>query len=144
MMVYLNVKRLDPRAIIPAYQTKGAGCFDLHAIESGIVQARGATTFRTGLAFEVPPGHVMLIYSRSGHGFKNGLRLVNAVGVIDSDYRGEVAVKIHNDSPVAFGFGYGDRIAQAMIVEVPRVTLVPVDSLTETDRGDGGFGSTGE
>lgn len=139
----LKIKKLHLDAILPRYQTDGAACFDLHAIESGRVPANSATTFRTGLAAEVPPGHVMLIYSRSGHGFKNSLRLVNSVGVIDSDYRGEIAVKIRNDSPVSFAFHAGDRVAQAMILPLPHVDIFEVDELSDTERGAGGFGSTG-
>lgn len=139
----LKIKKLHLDAILPRYQTDGAACFDLHSVESGRVPANSATAFRTGLAAEVPPGHVMLIYSRSGHGFKNSLRLVNAVGVIDSDYRGEIAVKIRNDSPVSFAFHAGDRIAQAMILQLPHVDIFEVGELSETERGAGGFGSTG-
>lgn len=141
----LKIKRLDPMAIIPAYQTENAACFDLHALEGATVPAHGGTAqFRTGIAVELPPGHTMLIYSRSGHGFKNGLRLVNAVGVLDADFRGEVAVKIINDSPIEFSFTAGARVAQAMIVPIPRIKFVEVDELSATGRGGGGFGSTGE
>lgn len=140
----LKIKRLHPDAVMPEYATQGAACFDLRTLNGGEVTARGGTmNCRTGLAFEVPPSHVLLVYSRSGHGFKNGLRLVNSVGVIDSDYRGELAVKICNDSPLGFGFMPGDRVAQAMLVPIPSVTLVEVQHLSETDRGENGFGSTG-
>lgn len=140
----LKVKRLHQDAVLPKYATEGAACFDLHALEDGEAGACGGTVqCRTGLAFEIPAGHVMLIYSRSGHGFNYGVRLVNAVGVIDADYRGEVAVKLRNDSPLRFNVKAGDRIAQAMIVPVPVVNIVEADSLTDTARGSGGFGSTG-
>lgn len=142
-MANIHFKRLHPCAQAPVRATVGAACFDLKTIEAGDVPAHGAHTFRTGLAFEVPPGHVMLIYSRSGHGFKHGLRLSNAVGVIDADYRGEVMVRIQNDKAVSFGFESGDRIAQAMIVPLPAMELVEVDALSGTERGTGGFGSTG-
>lgn len=141
----VNVKKLHTAAQLPEYATAGAACFDLRAIDGGEVGPNGGTlACRTGLAFEVPAGHVMLIYSRSGHGFKNSVRLVNAVGVIDADYRGEVAVKLINDSPQAFHVEPGDRIAQAMIIPVPAVTLVEAAELSDTDRGAGGFGSTGQ
>lgn len=140
----VKIKRTHQDAILPKYATDGAACFDLHAIEGGQVQPFFPFNFRTGLSVEIPPGHVMLIYSRSGHGFKNGLRLSNCVGVIDSDYRGEIAVKIHNDSPHPFDFSPGDRIAQAMILPIPRVALVEVYELSDTERGTGGFGSTGQ
>ena len=141
--MHLKLKKLSPGARVPQYATEGAACFDLHTTHRGQVPALESTTFHTGLAVEVPDGHVLLIYSRSGHGFKSGLRLVNAVGVIDSDFRGEVMVKIHNDSRTPFSFETGDRIAQAMLVPVPRVQFEVVDELTDTARGAGGFGSTG-
>lgn len=140
----LKIKRVHPEAVIPHYATQGAACFDLYAIDSRKVRKEGGTaTFDTGLVFEVPEGHVLLIYSRSGHGFKNTLRLVNCVGVVDSDYRGQVAVKIINDSPLDFSFAKGDRIAQAMLVPIPRVEFIEVQELSDTERGEGGFGSTG-
>lgn len=144
----LKIKKLHPAAIVPKFATEGAACFDLHAIECGHqdpIYARGSRLFRTGLAFEVPTGHAMMVYSRSGHGFKNGVRLVNCVGVIDSDYRGEVMVKLHADDTASdvLRVNPGDRIAQAMIVELPHVQFEVVDELSRTVRGDGGFGSTG-
>ena len=142
----LKVKRLHPDAKLPTYGTNGAACFDLAALiddADGYVIQR-AFTIRTGLSFEVPEGHVMLIFSRSGHGFKDDIRLANCVGVIDSDYRGEVKVKLTNDSRVCeFRVEHGDRIAQAMIVPIPRVTIEEVEDLSDTERGESGFGSTG-
>lgn len=141
----LKVKRLRNDAVMPAYQTAGAACFDLHAVEPGYVDdtSHPNDVIPTGLAFEVPPGHVMLIFSRSGHGFKNDVRLANCVGVIDSDYRGEVKVKLTADVDGLLKVSPGDRIAQAMLVPIPRVLLVEVDEISDTARGAGGFGSTG-
>lgn len=148
----LRIKKLHPEAILPKYQTAGAACFDLHACLPyyGVCFTAGTSdTIRTGLAFEIQQGHVMLIFSRSGHGFKDNVRLSNCVGVIDADYRGEVYVKLakdeqgHHDSSV-FDVRHGDRIAQAMIIPVQQVQLVEVDELSGTDRGTGGFGSTGK
>jgi dUTP pyrophosphatase len=140
----LKIKRLDERAIIPKFATDGAACFDLHAIDSGIVFGDDSREFETGLAFEVPPSHVMLVYSRSGHGFKSDIRLSNCVGVVDSDYRGSVAVKLRADNvELSTHFAAGDRIAQAMIVALPVVQIEEVDELSDTARGAAGFGSTG-
>lgn len=155
----LKVKKLHPDAHLPRYATDGAGCFDLHVIGTPDrfrvepLEPGEAVRFRTGLAFEVPAGHVMLIFSRSGHGFNNDVRLSNCVGVIDSDYRGEVMVKLRNDQGNTLGINHaeltmlainpGDRIAQALVLPIPRVELVEVDALSETARGAGGFGSTG-
>lgn len=139
----IKLKKLSPGARVPQYATAGAACFDLHTTHLGQVPALESTTFHTGLAVEVPENHVLLIYSRSGHGFKSGLRLCNCVAAIDSDFRGEVMIKIHNDSRIAFSFEAGDRIAQGMVVPVPRVTFEVVDELSDTARGAGGLGSTG-
>ena len=144
----LKVKKMDRSAIIPKYQTPGAACFDLHAIgEAAPValnsEVRYSHTFRTGLQFEVPDGWVMLVFSRSGHGFKNDIRLANCVGVIDSDYRGEVQVKLTADDTGYLVVKNGDRIAQAMLVPARQVHIEEVAELSETERGAGGFGSTG-
>lgn len=152
--VQLKVKRLHPDAIMPKYQSAGAACFDLHALitavpgfeHDGRSQIMGdSMTLRTGLAFEIPQGWVMLIYSRSGDGFNWGIRLANCVGVIDSDYRGEVQVKLARDvyQGARRVIKHGDRIAQAMLVQLPQVDLVEVSELSVTERGEAGFGSTG-
>lgn len=140
----LKAKRLHPDAQLPEYATAGAACFDIKANETCVVLPGDRCVVSTGLSFEVPDGYVMLVYSRSGHGFNKGVRLVNSVGVIDSDYRGEVLIGLHNDSDVLFKVYKGDRIAQAMLMPVPRATLVEADNLSETERGTGGFGSTGK
>jgi dUTP pyrophosphatase len=139
----LKVQRLSEAALLPQYATYGAACFDLCAAESGWINAGTQKSISTGLAFEVPEGHVMLVFSRSGHGFKSGVRLVNSVGVIDSDYRGEVLIGLRNDSPNDFPFEECARLAQAMIIPIPRVDLIEVNDLSETTRGTGGLGSTG-
>lgn len=140
----VKIKKLHQEAKMPTYATDGSACFDLYAAgacrESWFCGGMETNDrFSTGLAFEIPEGHVMLIYSRSGHGFKEGATLVNSVGVIDSDYRGEVSVKMNK--PIKAGVG--DRIAQAMIIPVERVSFELTDELTDTERGAGGFGSSG-
>lgn len=143
MTLKLHFKKTDPRARTPRYATAGAACFDLASIDQAIVPPTFAVKVRTGLSFEIPENHVMLIFSRSGHGFNSGVRLSNCVGVIDSDYRGEVAVKLHNDGDATFNVETGDRVAQALILPIEQVEFFELDSLTETARGAGGFGSTG-
>lgn len=146
----VKIKRLNPDAVIPTYGTSGAACFDIAVYAPNtnpIVMGRDAcgATFNTGLAFEVPEEHVMLVFSRSGHGFKHDVRLANCVGVLDSDYRGELMVRLtsdHEDRPLVIG--HGDRIAQAMILPVQQVQFLEVDELGVTERGEGGFGSTGK
>jgi dUTP pyrophosphatase len=140
----LQILKLHPDATVPTYGTSGAACFDLYALEGGAVFARGSEMFRTGLAFGIPEGYVMKVYSRSGHGFKHGIRLSNSVGVVDSDYTGEVFVKLQNDSGYTYEVEPGDRIAQAMLVPVEQVTFDVVEQLQLTERGANGLGSTGK
>ena len=142
----LKICKLHPDAIVPKYQTDGAACFDLHAIACPTTDVLRSDLFRTGLAFEVPEGYAMLVYSRSGQGFKHATRLANCVGVVDSDFRGEVMVKLVNDRShgVALTVRPGDRIAQAMLVQVPHVEFEVCEQLSLTERGEGGLGSTGK
>lgn len=145
----LKIKKLHPDAIVPKYATAGAGCFDLHAINVKIptpVNTGGPVTFDTGLAFEIPEGWVMMIFSRSGSGFGKDTRLANCVGIIDSDYRGQVRVKLTRDpsNSEVLIVSNGDRIAQAVLMPVLQVEFDLVDELSSTERGAGGFGSTGQ
>ena len=152
----IKIKPIHPAAQVPRYATEGAACFDIHAIveaplgiagedSASVAIAPGnAAVIRTGLTFEIPDGWVLKVYSRSGHGFKDGVRLVNAVGIIDADYRGELKVGLHNDHrSKRFTVRHGDRIAQAMLEPAPQHEIVVVDELSSTERGAGGFGSTG-
>ena len=137
----LKVKRLSPEAVIPKYATEGSACFDLVSTKRVI---EGTTaTYNTGLAFDIPKCHALMIYSRSGHGFNDALRLSNCVGVVDADYRGEVMVKLQADIDRPYWPRVGDRVAQAMLVKLPAVEFEEVEELTETKRANGGFGSTG-
>lgn len=145
----VKVKKLHKDARLPTYATDGSGCFDILVLDTddgyGWEVSPSVTSggLPTGLSFEIPAGYVMLVFSRSGHGFKNSVRLSNCVGVIDSDYRGELKVSIHNDGVAAFPVTDGMRIAQALVVPIPHVEFVLSDALSSTERGDGGFGSTG-
>lgn len=144
----LKIKKLHPDAIIPRYATPGSACFDLHTVECNNLPlyAGQSRVFKTGLAFDIPDDHVMLIFSRSGHGFNNDVRLANCVGVIDSDYTGQVGVKLTSDDwqGRVFSVNTGDRIAQAMLIPVQQVQFLEVDELKTTERGAGGMGSTGK
>ena len=142
--IKLRVKRLTSDAIIPQYATPGAACFDLHSTSEGVAAKEAPLVCDTGLTVEIPEGHVMLIFSRSGHGFNNDTRLSNCVGVIDADYRGEIKVKLAKDSlGGVLTVNKGDRIAQAMVIPVERVVFEEASQLGSTERGEGGFGSTG-
>lgn len=144
--ITMKVKKLDPQAMMPRYGTEHAACFDLHALlpEGGLLLQPGHTALiRTGLSFEIPVSWAMEVYSRSGHGFKNGVRLANCVGIIDADYRGEVMVKLVNEGTEAMPVLHGDRIAQAKLSQVPVVEFCEAEELSSTARGEGGLGSTG-
>ncbi len=139
----INIKKLVPEAKEPTYATDGSGCFDLYGLTDGVVLDGHPLKCSTGLAFEIPMGWVMEVYSRSGDGFKHDVRLANCVGIIDSDYRGELFVKLTADSGKPFEVNAGERIAQAKLVESPRCTFNVVEELSATARGTGGLGSTG-
>lgn len=144
----IKIKKCREGAVIPQYATAGAACFDLCAVlyEDVFVYDKYPVIIPTGLQFEIPEGYALMIYSRSGHGFKNDVRLSNCVGILDVDYRGELMVKLTQDSDSFSGFlvSNGDRIAQGMIIPVNQVSFEEVDMLSDTARGDGGFGSTGK
>lgn len=145
-MIPVNFARLVSQARMPKYASIGAACFDLFAANGGWIGPGEALVAHIGIVVEVPEGHVMEIFSRSGHGFKHGIRLSNCTGVIDSDYRGPIMARLHNDGPEPWSFEIGDRIAQAMIRPVARVRFceVPEEHLSVTERGAGGMGSTGK
>ena len=141
----LCYKKMSPNARVPQQSSLDAACFDLFAAHPALIPAGEAGTVDTGLAFDIPIGHAMMVYSRSGMGFKHGVRLSNCVGVIDADYRGSVYIRLHNDSPYEFRVEAGDRIAQAMVIQVPySYEFYETDNLSETLRGAGGMGSTGK
>ena len=137
--------KLDKSASVPVYGTPFAAGADLRALlDKNITIAPGETYFvHTGIAIEIPTGLVGLIYARSGLACKRGLAPANCVGVIDSDYRGEIMVALHNYSNVAQEIEPDERVAQLVIAPYIAAEFVEVESLEETDRGEGGFGSTG-
>ena len=142
----LAVKRLDPAAVLPRYATPGAAGADLCALPVGdpVIVRPGETVFvRTGLAMAIPAGTVGLIYARSGMACKQDLAPANKVGVIDSDYRGEIMVALHNHGNSPRTVNPGDRIAQFVLAPVLTADFAETDSLEDTARGAGGFGSTG-
>ena len=146
MAITLKYKKLNDRAKEPFRATAGAAAYDLCAANEQpiIIPAGGIAPVPTGIAIELPsPDYVALLFSRSGHGAKFGVTLANSVGVIDSDYRGELIVSLINAGAEPFTVNPGDRTAQLMIVPVAQTVLQQADELGETDRGAGGFGSTG-
>lgn len=140
----LNVKRMgDPSLPLPIYQTLGAAAVDLTADEALILAPGEHGLVRTGFAIEIPTGMVGLVCPRSGLALKHGVTVLNAPGVIDCDYRGEVGVILINLSDTEFLVHRGSRIAQLLITPCLTLPVKEVDELSETFRGEDGFGSTG-
>ena len=142
----IRVKKLHENAILPTYGSIEAAGADLYAcLEEPIVAAPGETVWiPTGLAMEVPKGCAGLVYARSGLACKKGLAPANKVGVIDSDYRGPVTVVLHNHGSEPQTIAHGERIAQLVITPVLTPAYEVAEDLSDTDRGQGGFGSTGK
>lgn len=140
----LHVRRLDPRATLPARSHPGDAGLDLHALEGVVLGPGERARVRTGIAVEIPDGQAGLVLPRSGLAARHGIALVNAPGLIDAGYRGELQVLLLNtDRAEPFELAPGDRIAQLVLVEVRTPQLIEVDELTVSERGPGGFGSTG-
>lgn len=137
--------RLSPEAKIPVYSSPEAAGADLCALsETPLVIKPGETAMvHTGIAIEVPQGYAALIFARSGLASKRGLAPANKVGVVDSDYRGEVMVALHNHSGLEQTVEQGERVAQLVIVPYLRAEFTETEALSQTQRGEGGFGSTG-
>lgn len=145
-METIRVKLLRSGAKLPTYGSLEAAGADLYAcLEADMVIHPGQTAFvPTGIALEVPKGCAGLIYARSGMACKRGLAPANKVGVVDSDYRGEIIVALHNHSTVPQTVAPGERIAQMVITPVLTPGFCLCEELSDTDRGEGGFGSTGK
>ena len=146
-MVKVNFKKLDKNAHAPTYGSEYAAGADLYALTNGetVHIAAGETKMiHTGLAVEIPEGYAGLIYARSGIATKRGLAPANKVGVIDSDYRGEVMVSLHNHSGAEQEIADGERIAQLVIAPFLAAEFCEAEELSDTARGEGGFGSTGK
>lgn len=142
----ISVKKLHPMAKLPVYGSTEAAGADLHAcLEEAVTVMPGETAWiPTGIALEVPKGCAGLVYARSGMAAKRGLAPANKVGVIDSDYRGEIKVVLLNHSKEPQVIEPGERIAQFVITPVLTPEYVLVEELSDTERGVGGFGSTGK
>jgi dUTP pyrophosphatase len=141
----INIKKLNENAVIPTYGSAYAAGADLYAcIESDeIIEPKETKLIKTGLAIELPIGYAAFIYARSGLASKRGLAPANKVGVVDCDYRGEIMVALHNHSSVAQSISPKERIAQMVIAPYITAEFIEADTLSDTARGEGGFGSTG-
>ena len=157
-MVDLKIKKLSPDATVPTRADAGSSGWDLYASEEVIINAGERKVVATGLAMEVPVGYEIQIRPRSGIAAKQGITVLNTPGTIDASYRGEVKVILVNttslrakpDAPIEqlaalqFQIKKGDRIAQAVVMKLPEVTIVETEELSDTSRGAGGFGSSGK
>ena len=140
----LRVRRVDPNAVLPTRAYEADAGLDLYALEPVRLEPGERVSVRTGIAVEIPDGQAGLVLPRSGLAARHGIALVNAPGLIDAGYRGEVRVLLLNtDRRGAFAIEPGDRIAQLVLVKIETPAVVEVDDLTATERGAGGFGSSG-
>lgn len=138
----VKIKRLHPNSVIPAYAKPGDAGLDLTAVSEEWNEDNSMVTYGTGIAFEIPEGYVGLLFPRSSV-CKTSLNLSNSVGVIDSGYRGEVMFK-YRYLEQGLIYDIGDRVGQLIIMPYPKVNLIEVDELSETERGEGGYGSSGK
>jgi dUTP diphosphatase len=140
----LPVRRLDDRAQLPTRAFPGDAGLDLYALEDGVLGPGERASIRTGIAVEIPDGQVGLVLPRSGLAARHGIAIVNAPGLIDSGYRGEIRVLLLNtDREAPFTFSSGERIAQLVLVRIETPEVIEVDELAVSERGAGGFGSSG-
>ena len=139
------MKRLDPALPLPAYARRGDAGLDLVAAQRAVLKPGERVAVPTGLAVEIPDGYAGFVHARSGRALREGLALVNAPGLIDSGYRGEIKVILVNLDPYEpVHVERGDKIAQLVVQPVVEAELVEVDDLESSERGSGGFGSTGQ
>ncbi len=141
----MNIKKLSDKATVPSYGSACAAGADLYACldETAVIEPGKTMLIKTGIAVEIPDGYAGLIFARSGLASKKGLAPANKVGVVDSDYRGEVMVALHNHSGETRTVEHGERIAQMVITPYIAPEFCVTDELSDTERGAGGFGSTG-
>ncbi len=146
MREQVKLKKLNDKAVIPAYGTPFSAGADLYAVTDETVTVAPGQTYlvHTGIAVEIPEGYAGLIYARSGLATKKGLAPANKVGVIDSDYRGEIMIPMYNHSDVPAVINNGERVAQMIIMPYLSAEFTETDELDDTARGDRGFGSTGD
>lgn len=140
----LRVKKLHPEAVLPCRSYEDDAGLDLRVLAGGLLRKGEIKAFCTGLAVEIPCGYAGLVLPRSGLATKSGVTVVNAPGLIDPGYRGEVQVALINHGPSAVRIEQGNRVAQLLVVPFSYLDVVEVEYLTGSERGDGGFGSTGK
>lgn len=139
----IKFKKLNDYAVLPGYQTQGSSGMDVCSVENYVLKPGEIKIFKIGLACEIEQGYEVQVRARSGLSSKHGITVINGVGTIDSDYRGEIGVPLINTQNTDFRIGQGDRIAQLVVCPVIQAEIEVVDELENTTRGEGGFGSTG-
>lgn len=139
------IKKLKSKALIPEYQTVGAAAFDLHACldEPITLKPMERAVVPTGIAVELPQGYELQVRARSGMSIKHGITMVNGIGTVDSDYRGEVGMLVINLGQEPYEINDGERIAQGVVAKYEQVTFLESSELSSTERGERGYGSTG-
>lgn len=142
-MIDVKATKCHDDATLPTYATDGSAGLDLYSVTVGTVFPGRRKVIETGIKLEIPPGYEAQVRPRSGLAFNHGVTVLNAPGTIDSDYRGEIKVVLFNHGEYPIPVEVGTRVAQIVIAPVTRARLVEDDDLSETDRGEGGFGSTG-
>ena len=142
-MMEIKFKKLNRAAQIPSYQTIGASGFDLHSVEDVTLHMGQVHLVSTGLSLEIPEGYELQVRARSGLAAKKGVFLVNGIGTIDSDYRGEIKIILSTCLRAPIELKAGERIAQGVVMKIEQASISESTELSETDRGAGGFGSTG-
>ena len=140
----IKIKKLNELAIIPTYARKGDAGMDLYSIEDYSLKPGERKLFPTGLAIEIPIGYELQLRPRSGLAYKHGISIVNSPGTIDSGYRGDVGIILINHGEKDFEIKIGDRIAQGILNKVEEVDFIEVENLSESERGEGGFGHSGK
>lgn len=141
---YLGYTSSNPLVQVPSYATPSSAGADLYAATSDFIQPGKTSVIHTGISVEIPTGFFGAVFARSGLATKNGIRPANCVGIIDSDYRGEIMIPLHNDGSEPVLISDGQRIAQLIIIPYVKVHFQKVTALSDTKRNDGGFGSTGK
>lgn len=144
--VPVKFKKIHPKAVIPEYKSSAAAGFDFHAVvESGVIEIPRGTwkLIDTGLSVEIPVGYEIQVRPRSGLALRHGIQILNTPGTVDADYRGPLKIMLMNHGEKTFQVRQGDRIAQGVVASVPPTSILEVEKLSDTERGEKGFGSTG-
>jgi len=139
----IKIKKINYKAQIPTYGSKGAAGFDFYSTETSVIQPGETQLIRTGIAMEIPEGYELQVRPRSGMSLKTKIRVANSPGTIDSDYRGEIGIILENIGKTIEKVEIGDRIAQGVLNKIEQAIFLE-EELTNTERGEGGYGSTGK